>query len=252
MKNNTLLIIGFLLIAVTPVYAQLNTSADFKRSVYDREYTVGLSGHSKGYTINGRYLKYTDGYTKRGFELDLAKLRHPKEVRSPAFSQNSRGFVFGRTNSFYTIRAGYIQEKILFDKTDQGTVSISLITSGGLSLGLLKPVYLVGFKQDEQGSQVPANIRYNRLGLESSNFGGEANWFTGILETKLRPGIYGKVGTAFDYDFLDDKVTSLETGIIYDFFFADVPIFLESNGSDVNIPGFFQVYIQFNFGYKKN
>lgn len=252
MKNNTFLFIVLLLIAFTQVNAQLNTSADFKRSVYDREYTVGLSGHSKGYTINGRYLKHTDGYTKRGFELDLAKLRHPKEVRSNSISQNSRGFVFGRTNSLYTMRAGYIQEKVLFDKTDQGTVSISLVTSGGLSLGLLKPVYLVGFEQDEQGSQIPANVRYNRLGIESSNPGGEANWFTGLFETKLRPGIYSKVGVAFDYDFLDDKVTSLETGVIYDFFFADVPIFLESNGSDNNMPGFFQVYIQFNFGYKKN
>lgn len=251
MANIKSILLFCFIIGSVVLSAQLNTDADFKRSLYDREYTVGLSGHSRGYTVNGRYLKHIDGYTKMGYELDLAKLRHPKEVRSSVLSQNSRGFVFGRINSFYTMRSGFIREKILFDKTDQGSVSISLITSGGVSLGLLKPVYVIAIQEDERGIEVVREVRYNRFDPEES-IQGEANWFTGFFETKLRPGLYAKVGASFDYDFLDDKVTSLEAGVIYDFFFADVPIFQESMGTDLNMPGFFQVYVQFNFGYKKN
>ncbi len=227
--------------------AQLETSADFRRTVYDREYTFGISGHTRGYTVNGRYLKYQDGFVKQGFELDLAKLRHPKEVRSSILSSNSRGFVFGRINSFYTARFGYIREKIMYDKTDQGTVSISLVTSGGLSLGLQKPVYVIVAQENENRSIE----RYNPL-EQTASITGEANWFTGLFRTKLRPGVYGKLGVAFDYDLLDSKVTSLETGVIYDFFFADVPIFFETSNTSINVPGFFQIYIAANFGYKKN
>jgi hypothetical protein len=159
--------------------------------------------------------------------------------------------VYARINSFYTLRAGFIQEKILFDKTDQGSVSISLVTSGGLSLGLLKPVYVIVLEANGDGTISTREERYNPFEQEGS-ITGEASWFSGFFETNFRPGIYGKIGTAFDYDFLDSKVTSLETGIIYDFFFADVPVFDERSNVDINIPGFFQVYLTFNFGYKKN
>jgi hypothetical protein len=240
-----------MLSGVYSLQAQLETSADFRRTVYDREYTIGISGHSRGYTLNGRYLKYQDGFVKQGFEIDLVKLRHPKEVRSTIVSSGSRGFVFGRINSFYSLRGGYIREEILYDKTDQGTVSISLVTSGGLSLGLLKPVFVDVLVEDELGRTNPVAERYNPPEQNASILG-ESGWFTGITKTQLRPGIYAKVGVAFDYDFLDSKVTSLEAGIIYDYFFVDVPIFYEPSGEDLNIPGFFQVYIAANFGYKKN
>lgn len=236
--------------------AQLETSADFKRQVYDREYTLGVMGHSRGYALNGRYLKYMDGFNKQGLEIDLVKLRHPKEVKSPnVFSSNSRGYVFGRINTFYTVRAGYIRESILYDKTDQGTVSISLVTSGGASLGLLKPIYLEVIESDPPGSQfnVINTVRYNPEEHNTSNIYGESNFFYGFDEIRLKPGIYVKSGFLFDYNLLDKKVTSLEVGMIYDYFFTEVPIFYEEeNDEDINKFGFFQLYIAINFGYKKN
>lgn len=235
--------------------AQLNTSADFKRQVYDREYTFGLVGHSRGYTINGRYLKHVDGFNKEGFEIDLAKLRHPKEVRTPSqFFSNSRGFVYNRINTFYTARVGYARERILYDKTDQGTVSISMVGGGGLSLGLLKPVYIQLYRADSPNQPtILVTERYDPPTHLSATIYGEANFFKGFGEINVRPGIYGKFGVNFDYDLLDKKVTSLESGIVYDFFFTEVPIFYEDpNGEDINLSGFFQLYIAINFGYKKN
>ncbi len=233
--------------------AQLETSADFRRQVYDREYTLGLIGHSRGYAINGRYLKFIDGYNKQGLELDLVKLRHPKEVKiQPVRAANSRGFVYNRINSFYTLRAGYVREKILFDKTDKGTVSISLIYSGGLSLGLLKPIYLNIQRGLEDGQVENVAVRYNPEDFQPSTIIGEANFFKGIGETKLRPGLYGKLGFNFDYQLIEKKVTALEAGMVFDYFFSEVPIFYEAPGEDVNWASFFQMYIAFNFGYRKN
>lgn len=249
---NRLLLLSFLCLFLVPVKAQVNTDADFKRQVYDREYTFGGIGHSRGYSINGRYFKYLDGYTKYGFEVEIAKLRHPKEVRTPSpFFSNSRGLVFGRINSLYTVRVGYAQEKILYDKTDQGSVSISLITNGGLSLGMLKPIYIQVFQGDGSSSNLSTE-RYNPL-IHNQSIFGEANFFRGFGEIDVLPGIYGKVGANFDYDFLDDKITSMEVGIAYDYFFNEVPIFEEAVAEeDINWTGFFQIYLAINFGYKKN
>lgn len=237
-------------------FAQLNTDADFKRQVFDREYTMGVIGHSRGYSINGRYLKYLDGFRKLGFELEFSKLRHPKEVRIPnQFFSNSRGYVFGRENSFYTVRTGAIYESIIFDKTDQGTISIATVLSGGISWGILKPVYMQILQPDSSGAVVSAQlvtVRYNHLEHGGSNIYGEANFFRGIGESRIVPGIYAKAGFNFDFDFLDKNVTSLEAGVSYDYFFREVPIFYEDEGGeDINEFGFLQFYIAVNFGYKK-
>lgn len=248
-----LLPILFFTLAGLACKAQLETSADYKRQVYDREYTFGIIGHTRGYAINGRYMKFVNGYKKHGLEIDLTKLRHPKEVSSSDQSYSgTRSYVFNRWNSFYSLRTGYAVENILFDKTDQGTVSISLITSGGLSLGLLKPVYVL---VAESGSGVSGltTKRYNPSDPDGSTIYGEANFFKGIGETKLYPGIYAKVGANFDYQLIEKKVTSLEVGLIYDYFFREVPIFQEmKGGNDINWAGFFQMYVAFNFGYRKN
>jgi len=233
--------------------AQLETSADFRRQVYDREYTFGVVGHSRGYAISGRYLKFIDGYNKQGLEIDISKLRHPKEVKVQPVATGGRGFVWNRINSLYTLRGGYVREQILYDKTDKGTVSISWIYSGGLSLGLLKPVYLNVRRRVESTTLVEeVAVRYNPEELETSTLIGEANFFKGIGETKIRPGLYAKMGINFDYQLIEEKVTALEVGVIFDHFFTEVPIFYEPNDEDVNWAGFFQMYVQFNFGFRKN
>jgi hypothetical protein len=247
--------IAFIIIGLLWSYTsqcQLTTDADFKRQVFDRAYTFGVIFHTRGYSINGRYLKYIDGYNARGLEIDFAKLRHPKEViSSNEGTVSARGFVFGRINSFYTLRTGYIHQSILYDKTDKGSVSISWLASGGLSLGLLKPIYLQvnKFTSDDPDPRLYVE-RYDGTN-QFSRINGEANFFVGIDEIKLRPGVYVKGGFEFDYQLLDKKITSVETGIIYDYYFAEVPIFFENN-EDINWSGFFQMYLAVNFGYKKN
>ncbi len=246
------ILIAVLILGSLTTYGQLETSADFRRQVYDREYTLGLIGHSRGYAVNGRYLKFMDGFNKQGLEIDIAKLRHPKEVRvsNQAFYGSSRGYVYNRINSFYTLRGGYIRESVLYDKTDQGTVSIALITSGGLSLGLLKPVYVL--IHGMEGRANLETVRYNPI-EHNASITGEANFFKGIGETKLRPGLYIKAGFNFDYQLIEKKVTALEVGVAYDYFIAEVPIFYEEpGGEDVNWGGFFQMYVALNLGYRKN
>ncbi len=242
-----------LTIAGLNVQAQLSTDADWKRQVYETEFSFGLQGHTSGYAVNFRAQKFVDGFNKRGLEIELSKIKHPKEVSSASSRSQTRarGYVFGRKNSLFTLRAGLQNEKIVFDKTDRGTVSINWLYSGGLSLGLLKPIY-VQLDSQPSGGEILVE-RYNHVKHLSSTIIGEANFFNGIGETKIWPGLYLKSGFSFDYNDSDARLSTIELGAIWDLFFKEVPIFYEDAATgDINKMAFFQLYISINFGYRKN
>ncbi|MCT4622985.1 MAG: hypothetical protein N4A46_05120 [Schleiferiaceae bacterium] len=248
--------IAFVLISVCG-YGQLTTEADFKRQVYDNEMTGGIMLHTRGFGINLRRMKFRDGFNKWGWEIDLASIRHPKEVklRSQLFFNSNRSFVYGKLNGLYTIRLGYGRDKILVDKTDQGSVSISWVTIGGPSFGILKPIYLEVVKEDQGGQDFISTERYDPEIHDYVDIFGQAPFFTGIEKSNLRLGLYVKTGFAFDFHLSDKKITTIEVGGIADLFpsygiYQDekVPIMYEVENYNL----WLQFYITFNFGGKWN
>jgi hypothetical protein len=235
--------------------AQLTTDADFKRTVYTDDYSIGIMLHSKGYGANFRRLYYMDGFNKQGWEIDLVNIRHEKEVNiyNP-FDNSARGFVFGKINSFYSLRSGYVRDFILVDKTDQGTVALDLILSGGLSLGLVKPVYLEIYEAVGNGSFILVTERYDPDIHNFIDIYGRASFFTGFNEIQFHPGVYLKAGVSFDFNLFDDRLTTLETGVVADYFPEEVPIMYTGSGSDglENHNLFVQLYLTVNFGKKWN
>lgn len=234
-------------------YAQLTTDADFKRQVYTDEYTVGIMLHTRGYGANFRRLYYKDGFHKQGWEIDLVNIRHPKEVK--IFNQldnSARGYVYGKLNNLYALRMGYARDQILFDKTDQGTVAISLVTNGGLSLGILKPVYLEIVKPVNNGQFILSTERYDPTVHEYGVIYGQANFFKGFDNLSAMPGLYGKLGLSFDYNLIDEKTTTLEVGVVFDYFIREVPIMAQLDPTIQNSSLFTQFYLTVNFGSKWN
>lgn len=255
--GKTLLI---LVIATFPVLlrAQLETTADWKRQVYDREFTGGIMFHTRGYGISFRNLHFSDGYNKWGMEFDFATIRHPKEIKfpSPYFFNAARSFVYGKLNGLYTFRVGYGRDKVLVDKTDQGSISISWVTFGGASFGFLKPVYLEILKETPQGIAEISTERYDPKVHDYTDIYGQAPFFTGIENSSLRMGVYLKTGFAFDYNWSDKRITTLEVGAIVDYFpqwfgvykDAEVPIMYDTK----NYSAWLQFYVSINFGAKWN
>jgi hypothetical protein len=240
------------------ISAQLETTADWKRQVYEKEFTGGVMFHTRGYGVNFRSLKFKDGFIKKGFDFDFVLIRHPKEVKFPSqISFNSaRSYVYGKINGFYNLRVGYGRDKILVDKTDRGSISISWLTFGGLSMGILKPIYLEILKETPQGIPVLSTERYDPEIHNFLNIYGQAPFFTGIEKSSLRMGVYVKTGFAFDYNWNDAKVTTLEVGAIVDYFpqwfglYSErlVPIMVDTENFNV----WLQFYFTVNFGKKWN
>jgi hypothetical protein len=246
------------LIVPFAIQAQLETTADWKRQVYEKEFTGGVMFHTRGYGINIRSLTFKDGFNKWGFDIDLVNMRHPKEVKFPSqyFFNSARSFVYGKINGLYNLRVGYGRDKILIDKTDRGSISISWITFGGASFGVLKPVYLEILKETPTGIQVLSTERYDPSIHDYQDIYGQAPFFSGIEKSSLRMGVYAKTGVAFDYNWNDAKVTTLEVGVIVDYFpqwfglYQDrnVPIMTDTENYNV----WLQFYLTVNFGKKWN
>lgn len=253
---NKWLIVGFLLISVV-AQAQLETSADFRRTVYRNQMTGSFVGHTRGYGLNFRRGYFDDGYRLRGYEIDAFMLRHPKEIKYPAAPNftNARSFVFGKMNSLYSLRFGYFREYTLVDKTDKGTVSVSMIASGGPTLGILKPVYLQIAKIVE-GDIREVTERYDPEVHDLGYIFGASSFFKGFDDLSMRVGVYGKCGFIFDYNYSDSHITSLEVGGIIDYYPGWFGLYQESGPPVMaftqNPSVWWQLYISFNFGKKWN
>jgi hypothetical protein len=232
---------------------QLDTDVDFKRRVYSAEYQVGLMFHTRGYGVVFKRFWYTDGFNKRGLGIDLLNIRHPKEVKIFSFDQGARGYVYGRLNSFFNMRVGYIGEWVAVDKTDRGTVAINLYYQAGLSLGIVKPIYLEVFQQGPDNRTIQVVERYDPAIHDYNNIYGQASFFTGIGNSTIRPGVHLKAGSSFDYNITDERVTTLDIGAVIDFFppmggETTIPIMYNTT----NYAYFVQVYCAITFGGRWN
>lgn len=244
------IIIAFALFIVAPSFAQ-QTSADFSRLLYRNEMTFGGTVQTAGWGATFKRLKNKDGSTKKGLIIDFSTLKHPKEIKlfHPFYDQ-ARGYKFGKLNYFSTIRIGYGQEKMITGKTDRGSVAIHAHYWGGLSNGLLRPVYLeiITPLPNDPDQFVLQTQAYDPDLHYTNNIYGRASFFNGFNELKYQPGLFFKGGLNFEYGITEEKISMLEAGIIFDYFFEEVPIMAIED----NLQLFTTLYLTMYFGKKWN
>ncbi|GCD80082.1 hypothetical protein [Schleiferia thermophila] len=229
--------------------AQDADGADYKRVVYDNDYVAGIQLHTKGYGILFRRGYYTSNFSKHGFETEVVNLRHEKEIKTfGLLPGNSRGFVLNKINSFYACRVGWFRERILYDRYDRNGIILSSIFSGGLSLGLVKPVYVEIENPESNFGQDRILVRRYNPAEPQQNILGQAGFFQGIVESIIEPGIYIKALMSFDYFGTDERINAVEFGAVADIFRRRIPILYDY----VNPAVFFQLFININFGKRWN
>lgn len=214
------------------------------------EFTGGVLLHSNGWGINLRRGKHKTAKLKRMLELDIVSMKHPKEFKSvnPYF-ENSKGFIYGKMNTFTIGRIGYGGQWVLVHRQDRrgGGVEIRAHIYGGISLGFAKPVYLEIL--------VPTNVPFEfSLSTEKydpdehyiDNIYGKAPFTKGLDELKVYPGLYVKTGLSFEYASRQDNIKAIEAGIVVDAYYKKVPIMAFAD----NYPYFVSLYIGINLGTK--
>jgi len=210
--------------------------------------SFGVSLNSNGLGFDYKFIKYLDYKFNRPFSVELITIRHPKEekITNSAYAV-SRGYVFGKTNAFLGIRAGSGIEKRIVEKTDPGSIGIYFSTVGGISLGLLKPIYYQIIYPTGPYTFELHDELFNPETHTTDNIYSRSSFFTGINQTRLIPGIFAKAGFCFDYGKRSSILNRIELGSTVDVFFNKIELMALSSSSRF----FFSLFASYRFGVGK-
>ncbi|MCH8902951.1 MAG: hypothetical protein IIA45_03435 [Bacteroidetes bacterium] len=261
MKKMGFILLSLLLLLSVTAPAQ-NTDREGTNILYKNEFVIGPVGfHSYGFSTVARSGKNITYDNKRIIEFELVNIRHPKELKQtneflpPLIdAPNPKAYYYGKQNSFFAIRTGVGQMRLIYEKAKKNGVQVRYLYLGGFSLGVVKPYYLNILYLDEArnvyfiltekyDSSIPDNT--NKF-LDWYTIYGAAGFSEGWKEVRFLPGAYGKLGLNFEWASYDDLVKSVEVGIAFDIYPKKVPIMIIQD----NKLWFPSLYINMILGWK--
>lgn len=196
-----------------------------KTTIFKTEQSFGIGMHTNGFQATYRYGKYLNGFSKRIFEIEVANIKDPREIKSIyPFEEDVRGYIFGKLNSFFAIRPSIGSQKVLFPKQSIKGVSITSLFQIGPSIGFAKPVYLNIIQQESITTRIVSRERYDPEKHNTNNIYSRASFFNGFEEIKVYPGLFAKLGLHFDYGDERELIKSAEVGVTLDAYLSKVPI----------------------------
>ncbi len=238
------------LLALSARAQQVSIYDDPSRTLYHSEVVGGFTAHGDGWGLCFYNAKYTTAKKRRLLGVEVVGMKHPKEVKSfNPYYEDSRGYFYGKTNSFLVVRPMFGSKIRLAEKIRSRGVEVNLVWGVGPSLGLLKPVYLEIGKPG-----IPYEVivveRYDPAVHSVNNIFGRASWFKGVDEMQLRPGAFGRFAFNFEHATTGTGVKAIEVGVTLDAYLEEVPIMAEVDGVE-NKQFFLEFYLSLQFG-KKN
>jgi hypothetical protein len=210
---------------------------------YAKEAMVGGNLHTYGWGISFRHAKQLTVKKQRILEAQFIGIKHPKEKRKrnerlqpiACINASPSAYIYGKQNSFFTLRAGYGKMRVLAQKAEKNGVQVRLFYGGGASIGLLKPYYVdVAFNITNDPPCYVESQKYDpeqpyagNEFLQHQRIYGSSGFGRGLGEIKPHPGAYGKIGLNFEWASYNDLVKAVEVGAILDAYYKSVPIMAE-------------------------
>lgn len=206
-----------------------------------REVTGSMHFNTSGWGIGASYGFQKNYKYKNTASVLFTNIRHEKEQKIyPDQILNSRGYFYGKLNSLVSLRLTYGGKLVLFKSRRDNGIEISAKWDAGVSLGLLKPVYL---RIDKLNSTI--DERYDPTFHNSANISSRSSWAKGLGESQFVPGVHGRLGFDFNFSAVRDAISGGEFGVMVDYFFNDNIEILYNNPAKNY---FTCLYLQFNFG----
>lgn len=209
-----------------------------------KELTGGVVLHTRSGFIGGFNVKYTKKINtiwSNFYAFEAVNIRNPKEIRIP--TQYSGTFILGKSNFLFNLRPQYGFERLLFAKDPDQGIKVSLSTAFGPTLGIVKP-YIIEYRTSNN-SNTTAKAQYTQ-DVDLAAIVGNAGWYSGIGQSKIVPGIHAKFSLLFEYSTLNNRISALETGFMYEQMASKVEFnpFIRGESS------FFIAFVTLNFGKK--
>ena len=245
MKNK-----GFLLILIVflpaCVWAQNPVLPDDETSRHLKNEAVGGGLlHQNGWGVFFRRGIHKTGYIKKIYEVEAVSMSSPKELSivNPAFPSGT-SFVYGKLNSLMILRTGYGLQKVLYSKAERAGVEVKYNYFGGISWGLVKPVFLDILHATSMGDYDIRTEKYDPQKHAVDSIFGKASFVNGLSQLQVYPGLYGKFGLNFEFGAYEDVVKAIEVGVVVDAYLKPIP--LMANITNNNI--YLSFYLSFMYG----
>ena len=203
-----------------------------ERILYNHETTLSATIHTHGLGVGfktGR-IRSIERTTNWNFEFSYFRsLKQIPIINTTYFSVNT--FIYGKLNEVFVLRGGYGEDRRIYGKPYWGGVELRWLYEGGFSLGLLKPYYytvsVANVGPDGQYSLEVENHTFND-GSQWMEVLGKAPFSYGLNETKLRPGVYAKVGLSFEIGTSRPRAQAIDVGAAVDYFPQGIPMMADN------------------------
>jgi hypothetical protein len=224
-----------------------------EKMIFQNERSVSLSLNSNGFGAGYRFGKRKTYLNKNIFDIELAYIKHPKEVKvsaSPYSYATSRKYVYGKTNLFVNLRPSIGFQREVFSKEDQGSIAIKYYIAGGPSIGITKPIYYsFDIIAPIAGQNYIIDTRVEKFEFSqhpvSSEIAGRAPIWKGMKELALYPGLHAKLGISFEYSKYNRLINALDVAMTFDAFTKKIPIMY----TELNNQFFLTLTASYRFGW---
>jgi hypothetical protein len=221
--------------------------------LFQNEKSVTLSLTSNGVAGGFTFGKHKTYLSKTLFEIELAYIKHPKEVKisaSPYSYATSRRYVNGKTNIFVNLRPSYGYQREIFSKEDRGSIAIKYYYGGGPSIGITKPIYYTfNIIAPIGGVNYIIDTKVEKYEFVqhpmTTEIAGRASFWKGIDELTVYPGLHAKVGLTFEFGKYNRLVNAIDVSAVFDAFTKKIPIMY----TDLNNQFFLTFAVSYRFGW---
>jgi hypothetical protein len=198
---------------------------------YTREFVWGINKNTNGGYIGGFNIKIsqrTKGETFRTYGFEVVNVKHPKEVRVPAFSGGS--YILGKSNYLYSLRFSYGMERMVFRKGPQQGVQISALVSAGPTLGVIAPYYI-----EVGNGNFTTTVQYNpdNQNHNMNTIFGAGRPLEGIGQSEFTAGLHARAGFSFEFGTFKSSVSGLEVGVLVEAFPGEVVLLPRSENRSI-------------------
>jgi hypothetical protein len=219
--------------------------------VHEESYGAGLN--TNGYSLMYNKTRVINFTKKRFWEIEFSRIKSSREIKTePTFTIENlsppKSYVFGKRNSLFVFeyRKGYNYK--LTQKTSNDGVEISINTSIGGTLGLLKPYYLVLARLNKENETEITEEKYSSKNdsvflnyAQNGGIYGYSGFGKGIFESIPVPAFNARIGLNFDWAAYDENISSLEIGFKANVFLTVLPLMINQHNHQI-FPSLFAVY----------
>lgn len=225
--------------------------------IYNEEQSFTFRVLPRGISIGGYKGKIHTYYRTTYYYGEVGYLKHHKEVRQSnelaailRGQDTPRPYVYGKQNSFYTLRAGYGVKRYYSEKARRKGLAVAVIYQGGFTLGALKPNYLRLIRRGENNLFSISSERYSEdnadVFLDPFSIYGGAPITQGIREMSFLPGVHAMGAVHFGFGAFEEYVMAIDAGLMVDVFPRRVPIMVADNQAY-----FLNLFLNLHIGKRK-